>query len=420
LSVWSASPNVARTFEGGSGFLEKNAIDKLVLATLREQGIEPANPIALRGLRAISDEFVRRANEAVRADDPDQAYRAVATAAETYAANPAIEIVEQVIVAQGDGVIADARTAVAAADFETAATLLSRAERFRHIDPDAIQSIRQQISRVAQDKQFLDSLASANALIAAGRLAAPADDNAHAALVELHQVHGDDLRLLDSMERLGERLLTRAAFAAAAGRFTEVTELLDAVDALGVLSPEVISARESMLVAIDGSETQEAPVSVLLEEPEEPGSDLTPPGPAAAAVADEFAITTDSENSSVVAVANITQASQDREPAPDSIVAAAPVDESPRQRLQSVEQFGIKKYVAPVVPRRARLRGLSGLVEVGFNINIDGRTDAIDVLRAEPGDVFVSSALKAVKQWRFEPQDEVFRARITLQFEQPP
>jgi TonB family protein len=358
--------------------------------------IEPGNPTALRGLRAISDEFVRRANEAVRADDPDRAYSAVATAGETDAANPAIEIVEQVIVAQGDGVLADARTAVAAADFETAATLLSHAERFRHISPDAIQSIRQQISRVAQEKQFLDNLASANALIAAGRLTAPAADNAHAALVELHQIHGDDLRLLDSMERLGERLLTRAAFAAAAGRFTEATELLDAVNALGVLSPEVESARESMLVVIDGSETQEAPVSVLLEEP---GSDLTSPGPAAAVVADEPAITTDSEN---------------------SIVAAAPVDETPPQRLQSVEQFGIKKYVAPVYPRRARIRGLSGLVEVGFNINIDGRTDAIDVLRAEPDDVFVSSAVKAVKQWRFEPQDEVFRAQITLRFESPP
>ncbi|MDH3415083.1 MAG: TonB family protein [Gammaproteobacteria bacterium] len=381
-------------------------------------GIEPANPTALRGLRAISDEFVRRANEAVRADDLNQAYSAVAIAAETDAANPAIEIVEQIIVAQGDGVLADSRTAVAIADFETAATLLSRAERYRHIDPDAIQSIRQQIARFAQDRQFLDSLASANALIAAGRLTAPADDNAHAALVELHQVHGDDLRLLDSMQRLGERLLTRAAFAAAAGRFTEATELLDAVDTLGVLSPEVISARESMLVAIDGSETQEAPVSVLLEEP---GSDLTSPVLAAAAVADvELAITTDSENTSVAAVANLPQASREREPASDTIVAAAAVDESPPRQVQSVEQFGIKRYVAPVFPRSARLRGLSGLVEVRFNINIDGRTDAIDVLRAEPDDVFVSSAVKAVKQWRFEPQEEVFGARITLRFESPP
>jgi len=398
-------------------------------------GLELANPTALRGLRAVSDEFVRRATEAVRADDLDQAYSAVATAAETDAANPAIEMVEQVIVAQGDGVLADARTAVAVADFETAAVLLSRAERYRHIDPGAIQSIRQQISRVAQDEQFLDSLASANALIAAGRLTAPVGDNAHAALVALHQVHGDDLRLLDSMERLGERLLTRAAFATAAGRLTEATELLDAVDTLGVLAPEVISARESIQVANGGSEMQEAPVTVL---PEEPGSNLTLPGTVAAAVAEELAvstdsedttvaaavaeelaISTDSENTTVAAIANVPQATQDLEPAPDSIVAAAPVDESPPLRLQSIEQFGIKKYVAPVFPRRARLRGVSGLVEVGFNINIDGSTDVIDVLRAEPDDVFVSSAVKAVKQWRFEPQEEVFRAQITLKFESP-
>ena len=380
-------------------------------------GIEPASPTALRGLRAISDEFVRRANEAMRTNDLEQAYGAVAIAAETDPLNPAIEMVEQVIFAQGDSVLADARTAVAAADVGTAVTLLSRAERYRHIDPDAIRSIRQQISRAAQDEQFLDDLASANALVAAGKLITPADDNAHAALVALYRVHGDDQRLLDSMERLGERLLTRAAFAAAAGQFTEATELLDAVDTLGILSPEVESARQSMRVAIDIAETQAAPDNFL---PEESVTDVSLPGAEAAAIVEEPAMTTDSESEPVAAVAELPQASRERDPAVASLVSDAAADESPPQGLQSIEQFGIKKYVAPVFPRRARLRGLSGLVEVGFNINVDGSTDAIDILRAEPGDVFVSSALKAVKQWRFEPQDDVFRAQITLKFESSP
>jgi protein TonB len=62
--------------------------------------------------------------------------------------------------------------------------------------------------------------------------------------------------------------------------------------------------------------------------------------------------------------------------------------------------------VNPQYPRRALLRKIEGYVVVGFTIQPDGTTTALEILDAEPKGVFDRSALEAVRRWRFEPQVE--------------
>ncbi len=73
--------------------------------------------------------------------------------------------------------------------------------------------------------------------------------------------------------------------------------------------------------------------------------------------------------------------------------------------------------MAPVYPRRARRLRLSGSVELRFSIFPDGTTGAIEIIDADPGDVFVGSAEKAVQQWQFAPREREHKARIRMRFE---
>jgi TonB family protein len=60
-------------------------------------------------------------------------------------------------------------------------------------------------------------------------------------------------------------------------------------------------------------------------------------------------------------------------------------------------------YIAPVYPRGAQRRNVSGSVDVEFTVSTIGTVTDISVLRAEPEETFNQAAMDAVAQWRFEP-----------------
>lgn len=311
--------------------------------------LDPTNSIATGGLRAISDAYVERASVALRAGAPSQANRALAIAGETDPLNRAIAIVDELLIAQGNGQLAKAQLAAAEGNPERALELLSDAERYAAVDVTAINAVKSQVALISAERDFLEALSIADAHINAGQLLAPAEGNAYASLLDLQRDHQGDLRLQASMERLGERLLARAAVAAVADRNTEATELLDAAEILGVLLPEVSAARQSLQSAV--------------EEP------------------------------------------------------AQPVIATEATRVRSLSDLEIEKFVTPRYPRGAKRRGLVGFVEVRFKVNEDGSTGEIESVRAEPGDVFASSAEDAVRKWRFAPRDDAVLAQVTLRFE---
>ena len=221
-------------------------------------------------------------------------------------------------------------------------------------------------------------------------------------------------------ERLGERLLTRAAFATAGGRITEALGLLDAVDSLGVLAPEVAMARRSVQDAAaaarqvetaeqtdaaaaalltlfgDGSRTSGGvpaglPVDVAAEVPD-PGVQPTAP---------ELLPTSGVDASSDAALSSAEKA------------ATGPT----RVQRATIAELGIERYVAPKFPPRAERLGQTGFVEVRFDIRADGTTGGIEIVDAEPGTVFVSSARRAVAQWRFAPREQDFTTQVRLGFD---
>lgn len=389
--------------------------DRSARALFREALVlEPRNTEAQRGLRTISNEFVQQAQAALNANNPAQAYVALDVATETDPANPAIEIVNQLLTARAYSELADARLAVATGNYDLAAQRLVQAEQYRSIDPAELQAMRQQIEQGRQSEQFLASLAAADAYIASGQLLSPEGDNAQALLLDLYAQRGDDPRLLASMERLGERLLARAAFATAAARFAEASDLLEAVEALGVLTPELVAARLSLEASAAPTEPEDVAIPEIAEErPAELSAEMP---------ADEAAILEEDGPGPQIAEEQSAGLSLEMpaeepaalaEPEPEAITA----DAEPELRRQSLQELGIKKYFAPKFPRFATLRGVSGSVEVGFTINADGSTSSIEVLQSEPDDVFVKSATNAVRRWRFETREQPLQAQVTLRFD---
>jgi protein TonB len=115
------------------------------------------------------------------------------------------------------------------------------------------------------------------------------------------------------------------------------------------------------------------------------------------------------------------------EPAADAVVAEPAAgeagSETPPADMQPVAVSSLNriKYVAPKYPRSAQRRGVSGWVDVVFTVGIDGGVSDIEIRDSNPGDLFVSSATKAVEGWEFEPviEDGVAvskRAAVRLMF----
>jgi len=61
------------------------------------------------------------------------------------------------------------------------------------------------------------------------------------------------------------------------------------------------------------------------------------------------------------------------------------------------------KMTAPQYPESARKRGIEGWVELAFTVMPNGSVDDVEVRNASPADVFDEAAIRAVRQWRFEP-----------------
>lgn len=61
------------------------------------------------------------------------------------------------------------------------------------------------------------------------------------------------------------------------------------------------------------------------------------------------------------------------------------------------------KTVNPVYPEAARKRGVEGWVELAFTVQTNGSVDAVEVRNASPAEIFDEAAIRAIRQWRFEP-----------------
>jgi TonB family C-terminal domain len=61
------------------------------------------------------------------------------------------------------------------------------------------------------------------------------------------------------------------------------------------------------------------------------------------------------------------------------------------------------RMVSPTYPSEALKRGIEGWVELVFTVNPNGTVSDVEVRNSSPAEVFDDAAVRAVRQWRFEP-----------------
>lgn len=76
-----------------------------------------------------------------------------------------------------------------------------------------------------------------------------------------------------------------------------------------------------------------------------------------------------------------------------AVFEIAEIDQAPRPLLMP----------QPIYPHSARMRRLSGEVELEFVVTAAGMAEHIQVLSAQPAGIFDDAAIQAVQRWRFQP-----------------
>ncbi len=77
--------------------------------------------------------------------------------------------------------------------------------------------------------------------------------------------------------------------------------------------------------------------------------------------------------------------------------------------------------LTPIYPPQARMQRIEGVVIVEFIVNPAGTVSNIEVMSAQPGDIFTGAAVRAIERWRFSPgrkdgQAVTTRVRQTVTF----
>jgi TonB family protein len=87
------------------------------------------------------------------------------------------------------------------------------------------------------------------------------------------------------------------------------------------------------------------------------------------------------------------------------VVAASPAQEASRHVISRA---------APVYPELAKKMHLSGKVKIEVEVNPAGSVISAKMVGGNP--VFETSAINAVRQWKFEPSQSASKGVITVEF----
>jgi TonB family protein len=288
----------------------------------------------------------------------------------------------------------------------------------------------------AQDRQERGAtyLRLANTRLRSGALIEPAEDNARFYLEAARQTVPDDPAVQEISRTLQKELLARAGAAASAGNAADTERWLANADGAGAPRQEMTNIRRMLHDTLNGARTDKASALAQSFNTALSGNKLLQPSDSSAKAYYLDLIETDAANPAVAAARQGLGSAYLREmrsalgrgdiPAADawlveartisftsadlnaaeSELAAARDAAAQRDSVVAASSLPRIEYVAPKFPPTAgRNREMNGWVEVEFTVMPDGSTGNITVTNSNPRRVFDSSAVNAIRQWRYKP-----------------
>lgn len=303
-----------------------------------------------------------------------------------------------------------AEAALTAEQLEAAVTALEQARdvsptnaRLKFLDGQVARERERMKLNQAQDlgKKVRALLASAEEDMDAGRLIAPASNNARDSILDARKLDPTDPSIAQAQRNLSNRIIEAARRAAEQNQMDQAQSLLGAARQLGSAGADLSAVERSL------SEARNKANSTPTE------AQLTAAQKAAAAAQAE-------RDAALATAAAAQKAAEAAAAAQVTTTASTPSAVG----APSAVILKRTKTVTPVFPAAAKNRGVSGWAEVSFVVNQSGIVENARVTNAEPKDVFDAAAVQAVEQWRFEPpmrdgKPTTQATKIKLRFDNP-
>jgi len=387
--------------------------------------LDPNSQAAKDGIRAVADKILARAENALTAEHLEEAIRNIETARDIDASHPRLTFLDTQIArererlkltqAQEVGNRVRALVAQATGRMESGRLLtptggsardaLVEARRLDPTDPVVAQAIRD-LSGVLTEE--------ARKSLAAGKL-----DEAQAYVNGARQLGSAGAALAQVDRQVTEA--TRAATTATAARRPAAAPSVDS-STDNLVNDVRQRLNEGKLIDPPGGSAKDALAQLRAAAPSRPEVEEL-----------SRALSTRLVNSGKQAMAakaydragQLLTAAREVN-ANDPSIAAAETELIAAREQSNVISAGLLKrtrMVNPVYPESARKRGIEGWVELAFTVMPNGTVEAVEVRNASPAETFDDAAVRAVRQWRFEPverngQKISQRALVRLRFTQ--
>jgi TonB family protein len=362
--------------------------------------LDPGNTLAKGGLVRVADRLLSAAERALTAGNPEDARNMV-------------DVAETLTPATARGAFLAMQI-----EMEHERAALTRAS-----------------SADAQDKAAKGAtyLRLANARMRAGSLIEPSEDNARFYLEAARQIAPDDPSLEDTTRALQKELLTRAANAANAGNAAETERWLANADGAGagrqemtairrLLQDTLIGARAGKLSALTQSFNGALSANKLLQ----PASgsakaylleliDIDAANPAVASARQGLGGAYLRELKAALARGDLSAAdawlleartigyANPELDGAEGELTAARAAVAQKNSVVGANSLARTEYVAPKFQTTMRNRIRDGWVELEFTVRADGSTADIVVTNSSPRNMYDSSAIHAISQWRYKP-----------------
>jgi len=410
----------------------------------------PAHARATAGLDAIANRLLAAAEQAIVAEDLDEATRLVDVARGVLPEHPRVAFLTTQIGKERERqLLTAARQAAASGNLERAIAVL---ERGSSSGSELIGAAKRELQQQEIDLQAAGFLALADARVQSGALLEPAQDNARYYIESARALVPEHAGLRDAQRKLQAGLVAAASTAIGTGDLA-AAELAIATSAEnGVARSELEALRRELAAAqvarqADAFTALAQRFNAQLRE----GRLLAPAADSARALYGRM-LETNAQHPQTLAARNALGAQMLEESG--AALARADIGGAQRwigeaeaigftglaltnarrdiatqqalnQRLTEavpVSQLTRTRTVEPRYPPAAQAAGQEGWVELEFTVTAAGNVEDVTVIDANPAGVFDEAASEALARWRFRPVEAngvavAQRAKLRMRFD---
>ena len=417
---------------------------------------------------AALDKLLDDAEKSLLAGNVDAASQAVDSARKLGPNNVRVVFLDAQIAKERErAVLTQARQAAAGGNLAGALAVLDGASRDGPKSA-VVSQTRDEMEQRQLDERVKSFLSKADSHISSGALLEPAQNNARFFIESARALSPRDPGILRLQQRLGDRLADQARKAIGSGKLEDAERLVDAAQEPYVDATTVASLkREVQRLRVSSSADSVTRVMTAFNERMARGALVEPEGDSAKSYLAELSklaadhpatqLARQSYTGRVLAAASDAISHRDAEqarrwlaearaagaaapelsaierdiaqiPAAGSAAGAVAPGAAPAAAPTAsgsvVQSTALKRtrYVEPRFPADAERAGVSGWVDLEFDVLPTGRVSDVKVIGSQPAKTFDSAAADALKRWQFAPvirdgQPITQRSKVRIRFQ---